>query len=230
VRRADIAPVLTKPFTKTFADGSSIAIAGGTPLVPTDAGTYVVSLRGDEVEVDVPAAAVGHAYAATKARTTVMAASTLAIAPATKATLGERTLALTAWQGSPVERRGDSTLVALDGGCVTAQVIVPSKAFTDADESSTDLAASEGNDVVSLRDEWYLPRLTALSIGGRQVALAAKPIYLHGEPMGKSACIQRPITIESALAVKTADDKLRVCAPATKVVRERLRSARSAPR
>jgi hypothetical protein len=231
VRRADLAPVLVKPFSKSFADGTSISLSVGTPLVATDAGTYVVSLRGDEVEVDVPAASVGFAYAAAKTRTTIIAGQTLAIAPATRATLGDRTLALTASEGAPVERRGDSTLVALDGGCVAAHVIVASKALKDADESSGDLSASDDTaDVMSLRDELFLPRLTVLSIGTRRVAIAAKPIYLHAEPMGKNACIQRAIRIDSELAVKRTDDKLRMCAPATKVARERLRSARSAPR
>ncbi len=231
VRRADIAPVVTKPFTKSFADGTSISIAVGTPVVATDAGTYVVSARGDELEVDVPAGSVGFAYASGKARSTIMMGQTLAIAPATRATLGERSLTLSGWQGAPIERRGDSTLVALDGGCISAHVIVPSKALKDADESAGDLSASDdGNDVVSLRDECFLPKLTPLSIGTRQVAVAAKPIYLHSEPLGKHACIQRAVRIESTLEVKRTDDKLRVCAPATKVLRDRLRSARSAPR
>ncbi|HEY5947653.1 MAG TPA: hypothetical protein VIV40_19250 [Kofleriaceae bacterium] len=230
VRRADLAPVLTKPFAKTFADGTSIALAVGTPVVATDAGTYVVSMRGDELEVDVPAASVGFAYATAKTRGAISAGQTLSIAPATRATIGERSMALTAAQGAPIEKRGDSTLIALDGNCVSAHVVVATKSLVDADESTGDLSASsDGNDVVSLRDECFLPRLTPLSIGTHQVAVAAKPIYLHSEPMGKTACIQRAIRIESALDVKRTDDKLRVCAPATKVVSERLRSARSAP-
>lgn len=231
VRRADLAPVVTKAFTKSFADGTSISIAPGTPVVATDAGTYVVSLRGDELEVDVPAASVGYAYSAGKSRSMIMAGSTLAIAPATSAAIGERTMKLTAWQGAPVERRGEQAVVALDGGCVSAHVIVPSKALVDADESTGDLSASDdGNDVVSLRDELFLPKLTQLTIGTRTVAIAAKPIYLHAEPMGKNACIQRTLRIESSLEVKATDERLRVCAPATKVLRERLRTARSAPR
>lgn len=231
VRRADLAPVLVKPYSKSFADGTSISLAAGTPVLATDGGTYVASLRGDELEVDVPASSVGFAYASAKSRVAIMAGQTLAIAPATQATLGERKLALAAWQGAPIERRGDSTLVALDGGCVAAHVIVPSKSLQDADEAAGDLSASnDGSDVVSLRDECFLPKLTALSIGKRQVALAAKPIYLHSEPMGKNACIQRAIRIDSVFAIKATDEKLRVCAPATKVARERLRSARSAPR
>ncbi len=231
VRRADIAQVVTKPFTKSFADGTSISIAPGTPVVATDAGTYVASVRGDEVEVDVPAASVGFSYAAGKSRSMIIAGSTLAIAPATHATLGERSMTLAAWQGAPIERRGEQALVALDGGCISAHVIVPSKALVDADESTGDLSASDdGNDVVSLRDGIFLPKLTQLTIGSRTVAIAAKPIYLHAEPMGKNACIQRALRIESSLEIKRTDEKLRVCAPATKVLRERLRTARSAPR
>ncbi|HEX5060748.1 MAG TPA: hypothetical protein VFV99_15370 [Kofleriaceae bacterium] len=231
VRRADLAPVLVKSVTQSFDDGTSISLAPGTPVLPTDAGTYVVSLRSDALEVEVPSASVGFAYGVGKSRVSVMQGQTSAIAAATKVTLGARTLALTAWQGAPIERRGDSTLVALDGGCVSAHVLVPSKALADADESTGDLSASnDGNDVVSLRDECFLPKLTPLAIGSKQVALAAKPIYLHAEPMGKNACIQRALRIESTLEIKSTDEKLRLCAPATKVLHEQLRSARSAPR
>jgi hypothetical protein len=231
VRRADLAPVVVKPVTKSFTDGTSISLAVGTPVLATDAGTYVISVHGDELEVDVPAASVGFAYTTAKSRTTIIAGQTLAITPATQAKLGERTIALTAAEGAPVERRGDSTLVALDGSCVVAHVLVATKALKDSDESTGNLSASsENSDVVSLRDECFLPKLTALSSGKHQVALAAKPIYLHAEPMGKNACIQRAIRIDSDLAIKRGEDKLRVCAPATKVAHDRMRSARSAPR
>lgn len=231
VRRADLAPVLVKSFTKSFDDGTSISLAPGTPVLPTDAGTFVVSLRSDSLEVEVPAASVGFAYAVGKSRISVMQGQTSSIAAATKVTLGARTIALTAWQGAPIERRGDSTLVALDGGCVSAHVLVPNKALADADENTGDLSASnDGNDIVSLRDEIFLPKLTPLAVGSKMVAVAAKPIYLHAEPIGKNACIQRAIRIESTLEIKSTDEKLRLCAPATKVLREQLRSARSAPR
>src|SRR5262249_4246355 len=40
VKRADLAPVLVKPFDKTFADGTRIALRPGVPVVPTTAGAY----------------------------------------------------------------------------------------------------------------------------------------------------------------------------------------------
>ncbi|HEY5926159.1 MAG TPA: hypothetical protein VIV11_30950 [Kofleriaceae bacterium] len=231
VKRADIAPVVIKPFTKTFADGTAINVGVGTPVIATDAGTYMVSLRGDELEVDVPATSVGHAYAAAKATRTVIAGETLALAAATKATLGDRTLTLSARQAAPGERRGEQTIVAVDDRCVMARVMVASTTLGEVDDTTIDVGTgSGGNDVMSLRDECYLPKLTPLSVGTRMVAVAAKPIYLHAEPMGKNACIQRAIKIESALAINLTDDRLRVCAPATKVMRDRMRSARSAPR
>lgn len=232
VRRADIAPVIVKPFTKTFADGTSITLGIGTPVVATDAGTYVVSLHGDELEVDVPAAQVGYAYATPKSHgVTMTAGATTQIAPKTAATLGERTVTLNAWRAAPVEKRGETALVALEDRCVTAQVVVPAKALLQLDEDAVEVGSTGGGNsaMTSLRDECFLPRLTPLSIGERQVAVAAKPIFLHAEPTGKHACIQRAIKIESELEVQRTDAKLRVCAPAANVSRE-LRRARAAQR
>ncbi len=119
--------------------------------------------------------------------------------------------------------------MSIEAACTVAHVIVPSQSLGDADEQS-ELSSSTASDVMSLRDECFLPKLTPLSIGARQVAIAAKPIYLHAEPTGDKACIQRSIRIESGLDIQPTDDKLRMCAPAKKVLRDRVRSsARSAP-
>ena len=224
VRRADIAPALVKPFTKTFADGSSITLGVGTPVVATDANTYVVSLRGDEVEVEIPAASVGHAYVPPKTSSAINGmGSSITIAAATKATLGAQPLALSAaWKGAPVDKRGADAMVALEDRCMTAQVIVPQAAVAEADDSEIDVESDEGShsSMLNLRDDVLLPKLTPLSVGDRQVAVAAKHIYLHAEPTGKTACIHRAIKIESALEVKRTDAKLRLCAPAANVARE----------
>jgi hypothetical protein len=231
VRRADLAPALVKPFTKSFPDGTSITLAPGTPLVATDTGTHVISWRGDELEVDVPSGSVGHSYRPSRAESVMSAGQTLAVAKTTKATVGERALALTAWNASPVERRGESTVVALEDRCISAHVAVPTKALSDVDESTINVGANSGGSaVLALRDECFLPKLTPLSVGAHQVAVAAKPIYLHSEPMGKQACIQRQIRIESALEIKATDEKLRFCAPAKRVARDVMRRPRSAAR
>lgn len=224
VRRADIAPALVKPFTKTFEDGTSITLGVGTPVVATDASTYVVSLRGDEVEIEIPAASVGHAYVPPKSSSAINAmGQTITIAAATQATLGTHALSLTGpWKASPVEKRGTDAIVAIEDRCITTQVIVPAKALAEIDESEIELDTDDTShgSMLNLRDDVLLPRLTPLSVGARQVAVAAKHIYLHAEPTGKLACIQRAIKIESALEVKRTDAKLRLCAPAANVARE----------
>jgi hypothetical protein len=224
VRRADIAPALVKPFTKTFADGTQITLGVGTPVVATDASTYVVSLRGDEVEVEIPAASVGHAYVPPKSSSAINGmGQTITIAAATKATFDARPLALTAaWKGAPIEKRGNDAIVAIEDRCITAHVVVPAKSVVEIDESTIDVDTDEGShsSMLNLRDDVLLPKLTPLSIGERQVAVAAKHIYLHAAPTGKHACIYRAIKIESALEVKRTDAKLRLCAPAANVARE----------
>lgn len=64
VKRADIAPVLVKRFTKRAKDGSFLTIEPGVQLVPTDADSYVVSINGDRVVAKVPDSSVGHTYKA----------------------------------------------------------------------------------------------------------------------------------------------------------------------
>jgi hypothetical protein len=216
VRRADLAPVLVKPFRQTFDDGSSIELAAGTPVLPTDQATAIVSLHGDEVEVDVPAASIGYAYTPAPLKASFTGGKTVKIAAATKATLGPRSLALSAWNGSPVERKGAKTIVALEGRCTLAHVVVPSTALADTDDESTFDLDGAGGTVMGVRDEYYLPKLTALALGTHQVAVAAKSIYLHAAPTGATACILRTVKIESALALTSTDEKLRLCAPATR--------------
>ncbi|HLL23662.1 MAG TPA: hypothetical protein VK427_16100 [Kofleriaceae bacterium] len=229
VRRADIAPVLVKSFAKTFEDGTSITLGPGTPVVATDAGTHVVSLRGDEVELAIPAGSVGFAYVPGKSASVLAGGGqTIAVAASTPAQLAGRTVPLTAWKAAPITKRGDAAVVALEDRCMAATVIVPAASLAELDESTLDVGTSDGGgaSMLSLRDDHYLPRLTPLSIGEHAVAVAAKPIFLHAEPSGKHACIQRAIKIESALPVNATDAKLRVCAPAASVAREGRRTVR----
>lgn len=234
VRRADIAPVLVKAYTKAFPDGTSIALAVGTPVVPTDAGTFVVSLRGDELEVEVPATSVGHAYVPPKTASGSIdgLGQTIEIAAATRATLGGNALALSAARkGAPVEKRGADAVVAIEDRCITAKMLVSAKAVSEVDESAIEVSRNDesNSSMLNLRDDVLIPKLTPLSIGTRRVAVAAKHIYLHAAPSGKQACIYRTIKIESALAITRTDTKLRVCAPAAAVARV-VRRARSAQR
>ena len=237
VKRDDLAPVVTKPFSKAFGDGTTITLKPGVPVLESDGG-FALAVRGDWLVSDLPSGSVGHSYVPDRAAATVIAGTTLAIAPGTVAAVGARSMALTGWEAAPVSRRGATTLVALEDRCTTIHAAVPTAAIKDSDSdepSSLDMGtgsgAGNGVGMLGLRDEHYIPRLAPLSIGTRVVAYAAKPIYLMSVPTGKAACIERRLRLESSivgLEAKPTDDKLRLCVPKSKVVREQMRSARSA--
>ncbi|MEO8706431.1 MAG: hypothetical protein ABI867_40750 [Kofleriaceae bacterium] len=249
VKRVDLAPVLTRPYEQAFPNGTKIVLRPGMAVQPAATG-YVVALRGDTVAVDVPAASIGHSYTMERGKAMTITGSVLAVARGTKATLGDRTVALGAWEGTPVERRGATTVIALEDRCATLHVAVPSAAIKDSDEDQTDLTlGGSGSGSLDLRGEYYIPTLSPLTIGDRVVAYSSKPIYLPVAPTGKSACFERRIAIESSVAGLEPDrpdksteggtrsgaeggaksiDKLRLCVPATRVVHEKLRSGRSA--
>jgi hypothetical protein len=233
VKRSDLAPVITRPHAKKFADGTSISLKAGVPVVAQADGWYAAALRGDELPVEVPAAAVGWSY--TPERTKAITAITgrdFALAPRTKVTLGERTVVLTdAPTASSVERRGATALYAMEDRCVAATVAAPGANVRDSDEDTAEISTGGGYGVLDLRHEDYLPIGTPLVVDKRQVAMVVKPIYLPTAGTGKTVCFDRRIKLATALlppSTDELDDRLRVCAATARVVHEKLRSSRSA--
>jgi hypothetical protein len=120
--------------------------------------------------------------------------------------------------------------VTFEDSCVSATVAVPAKAVQPAAEAAVELeGGTSGHASLGLRDGGdYFPKLTALqSVSGRQIAYAAKTIYLMGTSRTKTTCIDRRVRLEAAvpgapaLDTAEADDHLRLCAPTTKVAHER---------
>jgi hypothetical protein len=62
VKRDDLAPVLTRPFSAAFSDGTAIKLAPGVPVMPTATGLYALAARGDKVRVPIPHTSVGYVY------------------------------------------------------------------------------------------------------------------------------------------------------------------------
>jgi hypothetical protein len=233
VKRGDLAPVLTKPFDKTFADGTRIALRPGTPVVPTNSG-FAVSVRGHVLDAEVPAASVGHAYAPEKAKALAVTAHEFAVTG--KATVGDQAVSLDGMRAIASEARGASTLVTFEERCMSLAALAPTKAVRQLDDEEAEVDSGGGGlATLDLRDSSYIPPATPLASGsGRQIAYAAKPIYLMAAPSGKNACIDRRVRLTTVLAgapavdVGDVDDHLRLCTPASKVVHEKMRSARSA--
>jgi hypothetical protein len=231
VKRADLAPVLTAPVAVAGPDGSKLALKPGVPVAP---GHF--AYQGLSVAAEIPPGSIGLSYVAPKAARGDLAIRQLALKAGAKVKLAGQTLTIAAITPSAhVEHRGTDVLVTLEDGCTSLVVVAPSTAITDFDDEAPtgDPAGpgSGGTGVITLRGNDYLPIATALWAGSHQVAYAAKPLYLPGAPTGKQVCVDRRLRIESATQAPDStdlDDKLRVCAPAGKVVHEKMRSSSSA--
>ena len=236
VKRSALAPVLVEPFTRSFDNGTKIALRPGVALMPTTGGKYLAALRGGTVAVELPATAVGHAYTPDKSRPVTAISDREYVVPAkTALALGETSLVLDGQRATGTEPHGGSTLMLFRARCVALDLLAPTKAVhaVDDDDDEASIAMGGGTGVLALREHDYIPAGTPLATpGGRTIAAANKPIYLSAPPHGKTACIERHVTIDvdggDALAPTEGDDRVRVCAPAGRVIHERMRSAGSA--
>jgi hypothetical protein len=230
VKRADLAPVLTRSFDKTFPDGTHVALRPGVAVVPEDNGIYAVSLAGDSVDVEIPPGSIGHAYTPERAKPVVVNAQDFALAPATKATLGDRPVSITR-HASSIDKRGATTLYTLDGRCAVVTVAVPSAAVSPVDDSDDALDLAEGHGaMIDVNGNDYFPIATTLSTpSGIPIATAAKKIYLPGSGLGKLACFDRRMWLDTPSTLAPdhdgVDDKLRLCAPASKLAHDKVRTS-----
>ena len=232
VKRSDLAPMVVKPYAKTFADGTRIALRPGVPVVALADGWYAAGLRGDDFPAEVPASAIGWSYLPERDKPRAITGKDFTLAPRTKVTLGDRSFALAAAPlASSVERRGATTIYAIEDRCVSVAVAAPTSSVKDSDEEDDGIATGGGYGVLDLRHEDYLPIGTSLMVGARQVAITTKPIYLAAPGSGKTVCFDRRLKLATAMlppSTDEIDDRLRLCAASTRVVHEKLRSSRSA--
>jgi hypothetical protein len=237
VKRADLAPVLAKPYATAFDDGTSIALKPGVALVPTsDAGWYALGLAsGDDVIVELPAASIAHAYTAEKVKPSAAIADdrTYQLAPDARVTLGDRAIALSARRATAIERHGKTTLVSYESRCASLRVSTGARSVHAIDDDDASIGGGSGLGVLDLRNEDYIPQSTGLATpSGKVIAYAGKPIYLAARPTGKTACIERRLRVDTTGAEPReptdGDNQLRLCVPSTRVLHEKLRSAMSA--
>jgi hypothetical protein len=230
VKRDDLASVLVKPFEKTFADGTRIALKPGIAVVATSSGAYALSLRGHEVTAEIPAASVGYAYAPDKTKPRAMNLRDAALETAAKVKLGDQTVALGGLRVGGVA----NGLATIDDRCASLTVAVTDKSVKTVDEDDDTLEGSSGLGVLGMRESEFIPALTPLATpAGKQIAFAAKPIYVVAASHGKNVCFDRRLRLESvsasAPAVEVSDEShVRLCAPAAKIAHERIRTASSA--
>jgi hypothetical protein len=235
VRRADLAPAIVAPFEKSFPDGSRIALRPGVAVVPTSDGKFVVGMRNATVVIEIPTAALGHAYTPDVVKApAVLVNREYELAAKTAASLGDHAVTLQGLRAQSYEPHGVTSLLSIKTRCVALDVVAPTRAIKaiDNDDEEGTVGGSSGLGVLELRDHDYIAPGTPLSTAsGRVVAAAAKPIYLMSSPHGKTACIERHVRVGvldgEALDPKDGDDRLRVCAPSGRVIHERVRSSSS---
>lgn len=235
IKRAAIAPVLVEPYAHSFENGTKIALRPGVPLLPVADGKYLAAFHGGTITVELPATAVGHAYAADKSRpVTAISDREYEVPAKTALSLGEDSLVIDGQRATGMEPHGGSTLLFFRTRCVALDLLAPAKSVRAVDDDSASIAMGGGSGVLALREHDYIPVGVPLTTatGSRMIAAAAKPIYLSSPPKGKLACVDRHLRVDidgaESQAPTEGDDKLRVCAPASRVAHEKYRSASSA--
>jgi hypothetical protein len=229
VKRSDIAPVVAKPFSKNYKDGTSVAVWPGLPVLPGgDTGLYRVTFGGKTLWAPVPSSSIGYSYAFGAPPVAKRGPDKFRIDDGTKVTLGERTFDLADMLTVPaVEKRGATSFVQLVSTCLKLRVAVPSK---DVQESSfAGVGPGGGGRGLGYGERWVLPKGTPLYSPSmkRQVAVVASPIDVRKpEASATNACIVRPFVLDHPdyLAPQTDPPKpvqnLMVCAKLESVVHE----------
>lgn len=222
VARADLAPVLTRRFSKRFADGSALDLAPGTPIGSLDGGP-AAAVYGDAPAVPLAKAQIGESY---RPRAFGKPPSDrFELEHHAQVTVDGRPIRPRGdWTGHTAVRHGKTTLLALATRCARMTVVAQSADVTRFDDSPIQaaggaFAALEGGD----RD--YFPRGTKLTIaGGAATAIAGDDIDV--EPPGPAAVACADVTVEARdeppdldLDPVTPDAArtLRVCGPAKAV-------------
>ena len=227
VQRRDLAPVLTRPFSAAFNNGSSVALQAGVAVVANK-----VAFHAAVAPLAVPAGSIGLTY---------QPHSIAAIARPTKRTalldentvvmLGDATFSLGPWVASTATKRGDRMLFPIATRCMTATVSAPTdrvhlNVSLNHNVGAVDAAATP---LKLSGDRYYLEARTQLTseTGDHVVATLATDADVK-KPTGARACGDFVIAREEVVAdaphlpdAARPARTLRLCAPANAVVVER---------
>ena len=226
VKRTELAPVLTRPYVESHADGTGVRLAPGIPVLPTTSGHYLVSLRGDKLRLAIPHASIGYAYAAA-ARAVDPDPPRAPLVRLDRATthtvrLGENTMTPRApWLASKPATAKDPALLRWSTRCAELVVAAAPSALRPADPVLP--LASVGDELKDLgaAGPQVIPRGAPLSTpSGREVAVSSAEIAVTPASVSdKAACF------DSRLTLRRLDDRgqlartFRLCAAAELVER-----------
>lgn len=228
VRRADIAPVLRAPVTASFPNGTSLALAAGSPVLPRGGELVAISVAGITLTQPLPKAKVTYSYWQANAGTPprrrtaayeVTAGTRVGLGTTWASLLPED--ALRVWE---VDRGDAAALVRYSEPCSEVTLVAPSDRVVRASPLRTAMGGSTiafGGLLDGQMEEHYIRRGTSLTTErGRAVAVAKQDIRVE-RPTGELACfdaalaLEVPRHVEPPTEVTTAS--LRLCAPAKRL-------------
>lgn len=222
VRTADLAPVVTKPYAKTFKNGSQIALQAGVSVQDGR-----VAIGEQQLLVDVPAANLGLAYTPHPVTAPQKPhAHTAMLDEASQVTLGDKTFDFGPFVAGSAETRGASVLFPIAARCITAVVTV-AKDRVQRDVSIGQVYGAElglGEPRTKGENGYHLGAGQAMtSENGDHVVGTLNGRLEVTKPTGKLVCadfvvgLDMSITESPILEAGRPKRTLHLCAPATQV-------------
>lgn len=222
VSRADLAPVVIKPYTITHKNGSSVSLAVGMPVVKTERGTYAVVVDEVELEVDIPDTSIGYSYKPIKRPprpSRYLNGKQFWAKPNTTATLGVRDVALDGshYVRSVNARKADVVFPLVDA-CGKAGVVIAKTALESGKKTWRKPTMVDESCQTGCYDDrhWTIPKGTTLiSPAGHAVAVAATDIPVA---LSTSADDKIQVCLNIKLELENGSTSLELCAPTKQVV------------
>lgn len=215
VRRSDLAPVLVKPYTASYPDGTRLKLGVGMPVMPAN-GVYNVGLKGDRtmLRLPIPHSSVGYVYKAPAkiADADLSKEKVVRIDPNVTLKVGEDTFQIRGQWYAPVpEKKTDTALVKLNMRCLEMVASAPSSSLRHMEPPkpyvpTTNIPAPTG---------WRIPAGAPLmTVSGREVAVAARDIQVTmPSPAPDTVCFDaRTNMIREDVSYGTRSQPIRLCA------------------
>ena len=201
VKRDDLAPVLVKPYSATFSDGTGVRVAAGIPVWPTPSGLYALSARGDKLRLAIPHASVGYLLAGARVPEPEKPTGPLVrVDRMTAVKLGGEPLETRAgWLAPKPTKQSESQLLRWSARCIELTVLVPATAVRPATAAAASRPYEPG--IPTAKQPQHLLRGTPLTtLTGREVAVAAAVIDVEVPTGTAGACF------DARLSVSRIDD------------------------
>jgi hypothetical protein len=215
VRRSDLAPVLVKPWTMQYSDGTKIKLGVGMPLTPTSGGEYLVGLRADKIKLPIPHGSVGYIYKAGKITDPELPKDKVVrIERGTTVKFGDEAFQVSRsnWYAPIPDKKTDVALVKLSMRCAELVASVPATSMRQM-EPPRMYPGNPGTQPTP--SGWRIPAGAPLMTAtGREVAVAAKDISVQmPSPAPDTVCFEARVSmVREDETYGTAYRTIRLCA------------------